>query len=231
MTSHPAYANSTIVKTSATASRLILTSSTYLANAMSTGAQSFTAKTKPNPKPMTFSPTTHGNLRRMHHVTSTAASVSAKTLGQVQRYAQNFGAKMAGKAEKGPSGFDKDGKPIANYKPGLLNKSLMAFSTLAESLDQAGKTLLVSGSAAATSVVGHRYGADAGAATDELVSGIKNVGIVYIDVTGVTHKALMKSVAKGMVVGKMANGDSVIVGGADGGLVTKEELVQSSKKA
>jgi spartin len=46
---------------------------------------------------------------------------------------------------------------------------------------------------------------------------VKNVGLVYIDVTGVSRRAIIKSVAKGMVVGKVKGGGEIVVGGGDGG--------------
>jgi spartin len=42
---------------------------------------------------------------------------------------------------------------------------------------------------------------------------VRNVGLVYIDVTGVSRRAILKSVAKGMVVGEVKGGGRVIVGG------------------
>ena len=45
----------------------------------------------------------------------------------------------------------------------------------------------------------------------------KNVGLVYIDVTGVSRRAILKSVAKGMVVGKVKGGGEIIVGATDNG--------------
>ena len=65
----------------------------------------------------------------------------------------------------------------------------------------------------------HRYGAEAGSIATNLTGGIKNVGLVYIDATGVSRRALLKSVAKGMVVGRMRDGKQVVVGAGDGGQV------------
>jgi spartin len=220
---HPAYAKSTIVQSSARASRLLVTGSTYVANAMTSGASNFQSKTEPNPKPMTFSPTTQANLRRIHTFTQSAAGFSAKTVGQVGRVAQNFGAKMAGKGDKQKRGYDKDGNVDSGYKPGILNKSMIAFSTIADGIDHAGRQLLASGSAAATNVVNHKYGTEAGDATRSLTGGIKNVGLVYIDAVGVSRRAVLKSVAKGMVVGRMPNGQSLVVGAGDGGVMPGEE--------
>ena len=120
-------------------------------------------------------------------------------------------------AGAGVKGFDVAGNPIEGYKPGILNKSLMAFSTIADGVDQAGRNLLASTSTAATTVVGHKFGPDAGEIAKSIGGGVRNVGLVYIDATGVSRKAIVKSVAKGMVVGKVKGGGDLVVGGGDGG--------------
>ncbi|KAL3419747.1 protein spg20 [Phlyctema vagabunda] len=222
MAMHPAYKNSTLVSKAAMASRLIVTSSSYISSTLHSQATSFTQKTKPNEKPMTFTPTAHQRIRKINTFSEGAAGLSAKTVGQVTKVAQNLGASMAkrGSSQKGHRGIGPDGKPVDNYKPGLLNKSMMAFSTIADGIDQAGRQLLASTSTAATTVVGHKYGAEAGEVTKNIGGGFKNVGLVYIDATGVSRRAIIKSVAKGMVVGKVRGGGELVVGGGDGGVVT-----------
>ena len=219
---HPAYKNSTLVSKAAIASRFIVTTSSYVSNTLQSQADSFTQRTKPNTKPMTFAPTTHSRIRKVNTLSESAADLSAKTVGQVSKYAQNVGASLArrGDSKKGTRGLGPDGKPVENYKPGLLNKSMMAFSTIADGIDQAGRNLLTSSSAAATTVVGHKYGSEAGEISKHIGSGVKNVGLVYIDAAGVSRRAIVKSVAKGMVVGKVRGGGDLIVGGGDGGVVT-----------
>lgn len=216
MARHPAYKDSSIVQNAAAASRLIVTGSTYLSDIMTSGASQFTQKTKPNQKPVVFKPTTHDRVRKIHDFSLGAASISAKTVGQATKYAQNIGASLAGKS-KGKAKGD-------NYKPGFLNKSLIAFSTVADGLEHSGKRLLQSTGEAASTMVGHKYGQDAGSLTAELAGGVKNVGLVYIDVTGVSRRAVLKSVAKGMVVGKVKGGGEVVVGGGDGGVIPEEDL-------
>ncbi|HYU75858.1 MAG TPA: senescence-associated domain-containing protein, partial [Ktedonobacteraceae bacterium] len=124
--------------------------------------------------------------------------------------------------ERRTKGFDKDGNPVADYKPGVLNKAMMAFSTIMDGVDQSARNLLQSGSTAATQVVGHRYGPEARNVAAGLAGGVKNVGLVYIDAAGVSRKAVIKSVAKGMVVGKMPNGNNLVVGAGDGGVVPND---------
>ena len=232
MARHPAYSKSMIVQNAAVASRLIVTGSSYLAKAMSTGADSFTQKTKPNPKPMTFKDTTHDRIRKISTLSQNAAGLSSKTVGQVSRYAQNIGATLARKGEKDSKkrGYDKDGRPLADYKPGVLNKSMIAFSTIADGIDHGARALLASGSTAATTVVGHRYGPQAGQVANHIAGGAKNVGLVYIDAAGVSRKAVIKSVAKGMVIGRMPDGKELVVGGGDGGVVPADALPPDARK-
>ena len=143
------------------ASRLIVTGSSYVSNAFVSGADTFAKKTAPNKTPMTFKPATHTRARKINTLTTSAAGLSAKTVGQATKYAQNIGASFSGH-RKMKSRDASDPKSADGYKPGLMNKSMIAFSTIADGIAQSGKTLLSSSGAAASSMVGHRYGADAG---------------------------------------------------------------------
>ncbi|EAQ87356.1 hypothetical protein CHGG_03975 [Chaetomium globosum CBS 148.51] len=230
---HPAYKSSFLVSNASAASRLIITGSDMLSKLLQNQADSFTKKAQPNAKPMTFKPATREHIRRINTFTGGAATLSAKTVGQITKVAQNWGASLGGhgKDKNGSArkGFDKDGKPLGTYKPGLLNKSMMAFSTVMDGVEQAGRNLLASTSEAATTVVGHKWGPEAGDVTRSLGGGVKNVGLVYIDVTGVSRRAILKSVAKGMVVGKTSTGDNIIVGGGDGGVATLDQDKQDAQ--
>ncbi|KXL49391.1 hypothetical protein M433DRAFT_153337 [Acidomyces richmondensis BFW] len=233
MARHPAYRSSSLVQNAATASRLIVTGSSYVGNLLASGADSFTQKTKPAAKPLEFKPSTHAHARRINTFTQSAAGLSAKTVGQATTIVQNLTASMAGHKKVRPAkGFDEKGTPLPpeEYKPGLLNKSMIAFSTIADGIAYGGKNLLVSSGAAASTVVGHRWGQEAGSLAAELAGGVKNVGLVYIDVTGVSRRAVIKSVAKGMVVGKVRGGGNVIVGGGDGGELDEEERERWRRK-
>ena len=218
MAKHPAYKDSTIVQNAAMASRLIVTGTGYLANTISSGANAFTQKTKPAQKPMTFSPATQERVRKLNNLTHGAVGISTATVGQVGRMAQSLGAKLSGHGEA----KTKKGKPAPEYKPGVMNKSMIAFSTIADGIEQGARSLLASGSTAASTMVGHRYGPEAGQIAGNLAGGVKNVGLVYVDAAGVSRKAVIKSVAKGMVVGRMADGNQLMVGAGDGGTLPAE---------
>ncbi|WKT48707.1 Senescence/spartin-associated, C-terminal [Fusarium oxysporum f. sp. vasinfectum] len=215
MDMHPAYKKSTIVNSASKASRLIVTTSDVVSRTLQSQADNFTKNTKPLAKPVTFAPTTHAHIRRINNFSNKAATFSATTVGTIGNMAQNLGATVTRRKDGRARGYDKDGNAIDTYKPGVLNKSLMAFNTVVDGIEQAGRNLLTGTSSSVTTVVGHRWGEEAGELSRNLGGGVKNVGLVYIDVTGVSRRAILKSVAKGMVVGKVKGGGEIIVGGTD----------------
>lgn len=228
MAKHPAYKDSSLVQNAAAASRLIVTGSGYIGNLMASGADNFTQKTKPNPKPMAFSPGTHERVRKLHSFTNSGAALSAKTMGSATKIGQNLGATLARRSKKPEKGYDKEGLPVDNYRPGFLNKSMIAFNTVADGIAESGRSLLSSSGTAATTVVGHRYGGEAEQVAASIAGGAKNVGCVYIDVTGVSRRAIFKGVAKGMVVGHVKGGGQVIVGGGDGGTIPEADILRAA---
>jgi spartin len=229
---HPAYKESAIVQNAATASRLIVTGSSCLANAMTSGAVTFTQKTKPNPKPIKFSLATQEKVRKLNNLTRGGVSLSAKTIGSIGRYAQGLGEALARRAEQrgGYRGYDEHGNPIPDHTPGILNKTLIAFTTITDGIEQSAKQILDSGSSAASTMVAHRYGPDAGVVAGELAGWAKNVALVYVDASGVSRRAVIKSVAKGMVVGRLPEGNSLVVGDGDGGEIPPELWQPNGKK-
>ncbi|KAH7031313.1 senescence-associated protein-domain-containing protein [Microdochium trichocladiopsis] len=213
---HPAYKKSTLVTKATAVSRLIMTTTNIASTAMASGSDAFIRNTKPLETAMTFQPTTHERVRRIGKFSGDVAGVSAKTVGQVTKVAQNLGAHLSGRGKgKDPNarrGYGPDGKPLDSFKPSLLNKSMMAFSTVADGIDQAARNLMTSATTNATTMVTHRWGDEAGEMSKHLGGSVKNVGLVYIDVTGVSRRAIIKAVGKGMVVGKVKGGGEIVVG-------------------
>jgi spartin len=228
MARHPAYKNSGLVQNAAAASRLVVTGSSYISNMLVSGAENFINKTRPNEKPLVFKPATHERVRKLNNLTTNVAGYSAKTVGSLSKIAQNAAAGVTGHKKTNARSVNPDGTQNEKYKPGLLNKSMIAFSTVADGISHSGKVLMNSSGAAASATVGHKFGPEAGEITKNIAGGARNVGLVYIDVTGVSRKAIIKSVAKGMVVGKVkdkkGNEQTVMVGGGDGGYVDPNEV-------
>ncbi|RYO78640.1 hypothetical protein DL763_009559 [Monosporascus cannonballus] len=212
---HPAYQKSFLVSKATYASRLLITGSQVVSNTMQSGSNSFVKNVKPVNKPVTFKPATHERVRKIGKFSGDVAGLSAKTVGQVTKVAQNVGATIAGRGNKdraGRRGYGPDGQPLENYKPGLLNRSMMAFSTVSDGIEHAARNLMTSAATSANTMVAHRWGEEAGEMSKHLTGGVKNVGLVYIDVSGVSRRAVIKAVGKGMVIGKVKGGGKIVVG-------------------
>ena len=77
----------------------------------------------------------------------------------------------------------------------------MAVDNVFTSMESAGKTLVNDTSMAASVMVAHKYGQDAGQAVRGVGDSVHNAALVYIDVRGVSRRALIKSAGKGAVFG------------------------------
>lgn len=232
MARDPRYKDSSLVQNAAAASRFIVTGSNKLGSMLTKQAEEYTQRTPPTNKPVKFSPAAQNTAKHIHTVTKTTAGVTSKTVDTLSNFTQNLTARLAGR---------EDIKKDPNAKPGLLNKSMIAFTTVLDGIAEGGSGLLADASNSATVAVNHAYGPEAGQFAATIGGGLKNVGLVYVDVTGVTRRAIVKSVAKGMIVGKVKdkNGveQDVVVGAGDGGEVpekvrqeVKEESIFDSGK-
>lgn len=183
----------------------IMFSSTAISKGIDSSANWYINKSPTSDLPVTFQPATLERVRKIHHLSNSAVVISAKATGLLASAAHSLGSGV----RRTLGSEDKPGK-----KPSFLNKSLIAFETIADSIDTSTKELLRTTSNAATNVVRHKYGDHAAEISHGLGSSVRNVGLVYVDARGVTRKALIKGAAKGMLFkAKVGNGNEVILGG------------------
>ncbi|KAK4054935.1 hypothetical protein OIV83_000859 [Microbotryomycetes sp. JL201] len=199
--------NSGIITAGDWISKGIIIGAEGLARSMEWGADKFVTKSKAADKPIEFSPTAKKRADTANMYTGKAVQVSGKAAAAIGEVAQNIGARI-GKA----TGLQQsaDGKPPKGLK-GAINKSLVAFNTVLDSVETGGKTLLASGSKSTTQVVNHRYGSEAADISRKIGGSVQHVALVYIDARGVSRKALLKSVGKGAFKAKMADGREVVL--------------------
>ena len=198
-------AKSSLVRAADVVSTGILYSSNAISNGINSSANWYVNKRPTSELPVNFQPATLERVRKIHQLSNTAVVISAKATGFLAQAAHSLGAGVRHKI----AGEEKAGK-----KHSLLNKSLIAFETIADSIDTSAKQLLSTSSEAATTVARHKYGDQAADISHGLGSTVRNVGLVYVDARGVTRKALIKGAAKGMLFkAKVGNEDEVILGG------------------
>lgn len=94
-------------------------------------------------------------------------------------------------------------------KQGLLSRVALASEVVFTSLEATAHDLINTGTVAASTAAGHRFGSDAGEVTALVGGSIKNVAVVYIDVAGTGRKAILKSTAKGIIKTRLQTGETV----------------------
>jgi spartin len=198
-------AQSSLIRTADMISSGIVFSSNTISKGIESSANWYISKRPTSDLPVTFQPTTLERVRKIHNLSNSAVAISSKATGLLASAAHSLGSGV----RRTLRSEDKPGK-----KPSLLNKSLIAFETIADSIDTSTKQLLGTTSNVATNVVRHKYGDRAAEISHGLGSTVRNVGLVYVDARGVTRKALIKGAAKGMLFkAKVGNGNEVILGG------------------
>ncbi|TIB31082.1 hypothetical protein E3P86_03387 [Wallemia ichthyophaga] len=183
---------SLMIRSSNYVSQTIIGGGNLLGKGLAAGSQTFVAKTKTGEKPLVFSENSRKNAARVHKLTGQVASVSAKTSGVIADSARGVGAYVSGKGKKD----DKEDK-----KPGFFNKAFTAVDNVFTSVEEASRTFVSDASMAGSVMAAHKYGPDAGKAVRGVGDSVHNAAIVYIDVKGVSRKALIKSAGKGAVFG------------------------------
>lgn len=169
---------------------------------------SYLASAKPASTPITFSSTTHANADKVLGFTRSACKASGKAAALVGSVFGRVGDQI-GKStgiQRAPNGAPPSGAR------GYVHKGLVAFNTVMDSLETGGKKVLSAAGDTTTSVVTHAYGAEAGQIAHRANHAVRNVGLVYIDARGVTRRAILKSVGKAAVRGRMNDGREVILG-------------------
>lgn len=211
------------MQSAAKASRLIVTSSTRFGNLISNSAERYTQQTAPTSKPVHFSPAAQETAKKVHDATKTGALFTARQVERLANYTQNLVAAMV----ETESDKDKSGNGVSGM-PGWVKEGFVGLNTVLEGIGEATKTVMSESTSAATRVASHKLGPDVGEMATSLGGGLRNVGLVYVGVTGIPRRAVITSVAKGMIVGtikdKDGNEQEVIVGAGDGGVVDQKMI-------
>ncbi|GAA5951570.1 hypothetical protein JCM21900_000516 [Sporobolomyces salmonicolor] len=206
--------SSSIITVANVVSRGIIVSTQLLAQGFEKGAGHYVASRPATETPMVFKESTKATWEKGHRWTSQAVVFSGKAVGVIGDFAAQLGDKIGKSAgiQRQPGG------PPPTGVKGLVSKSLTAINTVADHLEAGGKTLLDSGSKSASQVIHHKYGPEARGVADNLGGSIKHCVLVYVDARGVTRRALLKSVGKGALKAKMADGSELYLSNENGEL-------------
>ncbi|EGG04452.1 uncharacterized protein MELLADRAFT_78348 [Melampsora larici-populina 98AG31] len=199
---------STLLEGAELISRGIVTGADILTRLMNSSSSSYLSKAPPATTPMTFSPTAKANSQRLLKVSKTANQVSSKTVRLIGGLASKVGDQIGKSA--GIQHVPGQAPPTGTR--GYVHNGIRAFATVMETVETSGKKVLSTASSSAASVVRHKYGEEAGQLADDTTQSIQHVVLVYVDASGMTRKALLRSAGKAAVRGRMKDGREVIFG-------------------
>ncbi|KAH9813275.1 senescence-associated protein-domain-containing protein [Melampsora americana] len=189
-------------------SRGIVTGADILTRLINSSSSNYLSKATPAATPMTFSPTAKSNSQRILTVSKTANQVSSMAIRLVGGLASKVGDQIG----KSTGIQHVPGQAPPTGTRGYVHNGIRAVGSILESVESNGKKVLSTASSSAASVVRHKYGEEAGQLADNTTQSIQHVALVYIDATGMTRKALLRSAGKAAVRGRMKDGREVIFG-------------------
>lgn len=150
-------------------------------------------------KPLVFTPKTKNNLQIASKYTGKSYYYTHKATKAISNKAASLGQKFVEKRDKNSS-----------KSPGVFSRSMIAFSTVMDGLDQSTQRLLKAGTDSSSKMIGHSYGEEARHISAEFGRSIVNCTMVYVDARGVSRKAIVRGFGKGAVKGVFGSGNIVL---------------------
>ncbi|XP_053871261.1 spartin isoform X1 [Malaclemys terrapin pileata] len=175
----------------------------YTGKAIHKGASKLREHIQPEEKPLEVNPTVAKGLHVAKQATGGAVKVSRFLVEGVCSIASSIGKELAPHVKKHGSKFvpeslkkDKDGKSTFDGAMVVAASGVQGFSTIWQGLESAAKCIATSVSTETVQTVQHKYGDDAGHATDNAMNSAINVGVTAFNIDNIGIKAIVKKTAK-----------------------------------
>ncbi|XP_038617496.1 spartin isoform X2 [Tachyglossus aculeatus] len=175
----------------------------YTGKAIQKGASKLREHIRPEEKPLEVSPTVSKGLHMAKQATGGAMKVSQLLVEGVCSVASCVGRELAPHVKKHGSKLvpeslkkDKDGKSPLDGAMVVAASGVQGFSTVWQGLECAAKCIVKSVSEETVHTVKHKYGAQAGNATDNAMNSAINVGVTAFNIDNIGIKAMVKKTAK-----------------------------------
>uniref|UniRef100_A0A6I8N970 Spartin n=1 Tax=Ornithorhynchus anatinus TaxID=9258 RepID=A0A6I8N970_ORNAN len=175
----------------------------YTGKAIQKGASKLREHIRPEEKPLEVSPAVSKGLHMAKQATGGAVKVSQFLVEGVCSIASCVGRELAPHVKKHGSKLvpeslkkDKDGKSPLDGAMVVAASGVQGFSTVWQGLECAAKCIVKNVSEETVHTVKHKYGAEAGNATDNAMNSAINVGVTAFNIDNIGIKAMVKKTAK-----------------------------------
>ncbi|XP_068936445.1 spartin isoform X1 [Petaurus breviceps papuanus] len=167
------------------------------------GASKLREHIEPEEKPLEVSPAVSRGLHIAKQATGGAVKVSQFLVEGVCSIANCVGRELAPHVKKHGSKLvpeslkkDKDGKSPLDGAMVVAASSLQGFSTVWQGMECAAKCIVKKVTSETVHTVKHKYGTDAGHATDNAMTSAINVGVTAFNIDNIGIKAVVTRTAK-----------------------------------
>ncbi|XP_051842416.1 spartin isoform X2 [Antechinus flavipes] len=167
------------------------------------GASKLRDHIEPEEKPLEVSPAVSKGLNIAKQATGGAVKVSQFLVEGVCSIANCVGRELAPHVKKHGSKLvpeslkkDKDGRSPLDGAIVVAASSLQGFSTVWQGMECAAKCIVKKVASETVNTVKHKYGDDAGHATDNVMNSAINVGVTAFNIDNIGIKAVVKRTAK-----------------------------------
>ncbi|XP_052526984.1 spartin isoform X2 [Tympanuchus pallidicinctus] len=175
----------------------------FTGKAIHKGASKLREHIQPEEKPLEVNPTVAKGLHVAKQATGGAVKVSQFLVEGVCSIASCVGKELAPHVKKHGSRLvpeslkkDKDGKSALDGALVVAASGVQGFATVWQGLESAAKCIAKSVSTETVKTVKHKYGDDAGSATDNAMSSAINVGVTAFNIDHIGIKSIVKKTAK-----------------------------------
>ncbi|ROJ66297.1 Spartin [Anabarilius grahami] len=175
----------------------------YTGKAIHKGASKLREHITPEDKPAQVSPTVTKSLHVAKQATGGAVKVSQFLVDGLCTVAGHVGRELAPHVKKHggkliPESLkkDRDGRSNIDGAMVVAASGVQGFATMWTGLEVAAKNIAKSVAAETVTTVKHKYGAEAGQATDHAVNSAINVGVTAFNIDNLGIKAMVKKTGK-----------------------------------
>ncbi|XP_036420863.1 spartin b isoform X2 [Colossoma macropomum] len=175
----------------------------YTGKAIHKGASKLREHITPEDKPTQVSPTVTKGLHVAKQATGGAVKVSQFLVDGLCTVASHVGRELAPHVKKHggkllPESMkkDKDGRSNIDGAMVVAASGVQGFATMWTGLEAAAKNIAKSVATETVNTVKHKYGAEAGQATDHAVNSAINVGVTAFNIDNLGIKAIVKKTGK-----------------------------------
>jgi len=166
---------------------------------MHSGTQYFRQNTQPLPEPMKISESTRAAVTQGKLMSGMAIQVSAGVVAGAVAMTDNLAFSIGGSYKQSSMGSEYISEGNEKYVRAAKvvgAAGLEAVGELYRALDSASRTLIRGGLVAASDVIDHRYGSEAGAAARDTAKAVTNLSEAALNMNLVSSTALAQSVGR-----------------------------------